>query len=740
MALPSGGAPPIPASQREEPRREVVRFSSFVADLKAGELRKDGRKLRLQELPFRLLTALLARPGEVVNREELQAKLWPGGTVVDFERGLGTALNKLRETLGDSASAPSFIETIPRRGYRFIATIESDKPEELESNEAVPKTARSVSPEPTSAAVRPARRFVLVAMAGVLVIALASGAAYSTFVTGARRSGESEVLVLANFTNTTGEDVFDGVLRQAVAFELEQSSFLKIMDDEEMNETLQRMGRSPGEPITIEVARGVCVRERERGIIGGSIARLGKTYLIALQAINCQTGATLARDQAEAEDKEHVLKAVATAASGMRAKLGESLSSIQKPDRPSVFEVQVSTPSLEAFKAYTVGIDFQGQGRSREAIPHLQRAIQLDPTFSAAYDLLAAAYMTAGDRAHGSEYLAKAYALIDHASERERLLISGRYYLEVTHELNKAIAAYEVLFRIDPRNPKPHSRLAQVYSAMGDYERALPEFLEAIRLGPRIRTYSSALMSTYINLDRLDEAKGVIARELAQNPDAPYAHHYRLIIACIQNDDVAREREIQWFSGRPDEYRSLRIQADDAAARGERRKAILLYQQAIEMARRQGLTMGGPPPALIDALMGDCASAQKARSNPALAYCGNGPALRLPEEQAARNPPVNSDPTPLLYQRGLSDLHTLKGAESAAEFQRILDHKGRHWGVFYSLAYLGLARASALTGDTAKARRAYQDFLAVWKHADADIPILIQARKEYAALPPATGL
>jgi len=385
---------PILASQPNAPGdeivREVIRFGPFEADLKAGELRKSGLKLKLQELPFQLLVSLLERPGEVVTREELQAKLWPGGTFVDFESGLGTALKKVREALGDSAATPRFIETLPRRGYRFIAEVQKSEVQEPEVKAARPPSLEAELPKARRAWNRPAAAVI----AGAVVIVLAGGAAYSRFRTRPKPLTDQDVLVLADFTNTTGDAAFDGALRQALAFELEQSPFLKIMDDQEVNQTLQLIGLPSGQRMTNDIAHEVCVREGQKATIGGSIASLGKTYQVALQAINCQTGATLAREQAEAEDKEHVLKAVAKAATGMRAKLGESLSSIQKLYRPSAFEV--TTNSLEALKAYQFGWDLIAQGSPREAIPHLRRAIELDPTFAEAYDELSAAYNNSG--------------------------------------------------------------------------------------------------------------------------------------------------------------------------------------------------------------------------------------------------------------------------------------------------------------------------------------------------------
>jgi DNA-binding winged helix-turn-helix (wHTH) protein/tetratricopeptide (TPR) repeat protein len=711
-----------------EPHQTTYRFGPFEADSKTGELRKDGNKLKLQELPFRLLVSLLERPGELVSREELQAKLWPGGTFVDFERGIGTALNKVREALCDSATAPRFIETIPRRGFRFLVEVQKSEPprDEVEKIEIL-ELAAPIPP------VRPARNHPVAALiAGSVLVILVSGAAYWRFRNQPSPMTNQDVLVLADFTNTTGETAFDGALRPALAIALEQSPFLKIMDDQEVSETLQRMGHPAG-PITNDIAHEVCVREGQKATIGGSIAGFGRNYELELLAVNCQTGVTLAREQAVAEDKEHVLKAVAEAAAGIRAKLGESLSSIQKPDRLPTF-LGVTTQSLAAFKAYAIGVDLFGQIKPREAIPHFRRAIELDPTFAEAYELLGSAYRSAGDLPSSSKNVAMAFALSAHASDRERLIISGTYYQLVTHELNRAIEAYRVLARIDPRNPRPHNRLFGIYFTRGEYEKALEEQLETVRLEPRVLEYVANLVLTYTNLDRFDEAKAVAAKAIAQKLEGPFLHKELLTIAYIQDDHAGQEREIQLSVGKPEESESLKLQAYNALLRGQRRKAKDLYQRAFQKARQEGVpdTQRGWW-AWIDANVGDCEAARKEQDNDALLLCGDPSALRRAEEQMAKNPPPNPDTADLLYQRGLSALAAGGNAEAAAEFQKILDHKGRHW-ILQSHADLGLARAAARSGDTAKAKRAYQDFLTLWKDADKDAPNLVRATEELAAL------
>jgi DNA-binding winged helix-turn-helix (wHTH) protein/Flp pilus assembly protein TadD len=708
-----------------------LRFGVFELDVRAGELRKHGIRIKLRAQPIQVLVMLLEHPGEVVLREEIRNRLWPDNTVIEFDHGINSAIQKLRNALGESGDNPRYIETVARRGYRFLGEVQ--QPAELESKPRTePAPPGANAPEPPNIA---PRRTLLKYTAAAAVAALA----LLTVVwwrqrTQARPLTDQDVLVLADFTNTTGDTVFDGALRQALSFELEQSSFLKIMDGEEVNQTLHLMERPEGQRITNEIAREICVRAGQKATIGGSIASLGRTYQIVLKAANCQSGATLARQQTIAEDKEHVLKALSQAAAGIRAELEKSLSYIVKPEWPG-HDRAATTSSLQAFQAYALGIDRIARNHQWEAIPHLERAVELDPNFAEAYEVLGRAYREVGQPVRSREYVTKAFALIDRVSERERLLISGLYYTYVTGELNKAIDTYQMALRFDPRNARPHNRLSQIYMARGEYERALAEIQEAIRLG-RTVVYSDNLVRVYIALDRFDEAKAVAKRTIAQKLDSASLHAALLSLAYTQDDHPAQQNEIEWFAGKPEEYRSLEIQGINALVHGQRSRAEELFQRAAEMAWREGRTglQFGPPSAVIDAWMGDCEPARQGKWNLALELCGDTSALRLAEQQAAKNPPPNPDSGVFLYERGLAGLRTGKGAEAATEFRKILAHKGRNQGPQYSLAYLGLARALALRGDIANARQAYQDFLAVWKDADPDVPMLIAARKEYAAV------
>jgi tetratricopeptide (TPR) repeat protein len=599
---------------------------------------------------------------------------------------------------------------------------------------------------------------------------------------------DKDVLVLADFTNTTGDPVFDGTLREALAAQLEQSPFLKILGDEQMRQDLSFMGRSAGERITNQIAREICQREGEKAMIGGSIASLGKTYAITLQATNCRTGEVLAREQVEAEDKEHVLRAVATASTKMRAKLGESLASIEKLAVPSE---EVTTTSLEAFQAYALGREQGRSGLWLASIPFFQRATELDPNFAAAYGSMGIMYANVGERGRGAEYEKKAFALIDRVSERERLSILANYYSNVTGELTKAVDGYQLWSRTYPRESAPHNNLGVVYLHTGDVEKALSEFQEAERLEPRVAVPYGNQARAYAALDRFDEAKAVAEKAFAQKLDPPGIHTALLRIAYIQGDRAEAEKHVRWMTGKAEEYQGLQVQVQNAAFLGQLRKGKEFLQRAEEIARRRNLPESAARfqvwEMLIGAWVGNCEAARNkalAATVPdqvpsetlqvalPLALCGDAAAAQKAADETSKRYPVdtlwnavylpsiraaielNRDeparavellksaspyeralPYPgAVYLRGLAYLRARQGTEAAAEFQKILDHKGANWGPFYPRSYVALARAATLTGDSGRARKAYQDFLALWKDADPDIPILKQAKAEYDEL------
>jgi len=582
---------------------------------------------------------------------------------------------------------------------------------------------------------------------------------------------DKDTIVLADFTNTTGDPVFDGTLRQGLAIQLEQSPFLKIMDDGQVQQSLRLMRLPSGERITNQIAHDICVRDAAAATLDGSIASLGKSYVLTLQATTCQAGATLARAQVQAKDKEQVLDAVGTAAAAMRGKLGESLSSIQKLNRPLD---QVTTHSLEALQNLAASHTELAQGRFLAAIPLLDRAVMLDPNFAMAYHFLAIASFNAGDSGRACEYAAKAFALMDRTSEFERDHIAADYD-DCRGDLDKVVDATRSGVRNYPREFSFHTELAAYYASIGKFEEELQEGQEALRLEPGSENPYRREMDAYMGLDRLDEAKQVARRATAQGLNGPALHQRVLQLALIDGDGVTAQKEIQWFAGRSEEYFSFALQARNADSLFERAKAKDFYRRASETALRQSLASVASnfndTDALADALIGNCQTVHGLGRPPlGLALCGdmakaekfaadqsklfpNGTlwnGVRLPElraaielagdqpakaiESLAPAVPFERAYTEVPYLRGLAFLRLHKGREAEAEFHKILDHKGANWGLYYSLSYLGAARGSALAGDTAKAKKAFRDFFGLWKDADPGIPMLSQAKAEYATL------
>jgi DNA-binding winged helix-turn-helix (wHTH) protein/tetratricopeptide (TPR) repeat protein len=777
----------------------VYQFGPFEVNPTSGELLKNGRRIRLQELPYRLLVALLENPGEVISREELRSRLWPDDTFVDFDSSLRVAVGKLREALDDNAEDPRYVETIPKRGYRFLVThvrrLESTPQVAEPSND--PESLQTISDDVVaSKSSTPLLKFGIVAVTGIVLIA--GGIFFWHQRTRATPLTDKDVLVLADFINTTGDPVFDGTLRQALAIQLEQSPFLKIMDDEQVQRTMRLMSLSPETHITNQIAQDICVRDAAAATIDGSIASLGKSYVVTLQAVSCP-GATLAREQVQTDDKEHVLSALGSAATAMRGKLGESRSSIQKFDTPLE---QATTPSLEALKAYSSGIQTTGTKGPDAAIPFFKRAIELDPDFAAAYAYLGILATSALEPSLSVDYRTKAYELRDRTSVAERYWVTAAYEKGVTGNVPKAIEACDLWIQAYSRSYMPHVYLGgAVLPIIGQYERAAEESTEGIRLSPDYPFPYAYRILAYTALNRFDEAKATYAQALERKLQSPYISLGMYNVAFAQNDTAGMAQQVAKIEALPRwGHTMLFLEGDTAAYYGHLKEAREFSRRAMDGAQRAGEK---DATAIYSGLSGlrevAFGNSQEARRQAtlalklstsrdvlhyaalALAYSehdAQAKALvddldkRFPEDtlvqfnylpsirgKLALNKGNASDAikdleAALPYELGVSRagdfvgnmmfpvfirgeayLAVRQGSQAAAEFQKILDHRGlvlnRPIG---ALAQLGLGRAYALEGDTVKAKAAYRDFLTLWKDADPDIPILQQAKTEYAKL------
>jgi DNA-binding winged helix-turn-helix (wHTH) protein len=752
----------------------ILRFGMFEVDLRAGEVRKQGARIKLQEQPFQVLKILLQRPGEVVTREELRSAIWQSDTFVDFDNGLNTAINKLREALGDSADSPRFIETLPRRGYRFIAPVDG---------------AHGATLSGATAAVEPSSRKIVVAVAAVaLVVGIAGGLLWHS-----RKPllTEKDTIVLGDFANSTGDAVFDGTLREGLSVELGQSPFLSLVSEEGIHQTLRMMERPANTRLTPEIVREVCQRTSSAAALDGSIALIGTRYNLILKAVNCANGDLLASTEAPANDKSHVLDALGKAASEMRRKLGESLSTVQKYNTPLE---QATTPSLEALQAYNFGLNTDDDA---SALAFFQRATQLDPNFAMAYWALTGA---TGDTALAAGSARKAFELRAGLSEREKLHIEADYYWIAIGDLMKAQRIAEVGTRTYPRDPDFHTSLGMYSSALGQHETGLKESQEVLRLYPYNSLPYRLVASAYLHLNRVEEADATCKEAHAKGLDfriAPVLYG----IAFYRDDTSAIARQAASPAGTgQDEELLFALEADTAAYFGHLGKAREFLRQAADSAgqagekeRAAGYYAAG---ALWEVLFGNAAKARQqatvAKRRSAgrdvaygvaltLAYAGDaGQAQALADDLGKRFPEdtivqfnylptlraklalLRANPQQALdtlgvaapyelglpafdyhnwpnlypvYVRGEAYLAAQKWSEAATEFQKILDYRGIVLNEpIGALAHLQLGRAYSLQGDTAKARAAYQDFLTLWKDADSDIPILIQAKAEYGKL------
>jgi DNA-binding winged helix-turn-helix (wHTH) protein/tetratricopeptide (TPR) repeat protein len=574
---------------------QTVRFGPFQLDLRAAELHCNGTTIKLPEHPFQVLCELVEHPGEVVTREELRQRLWHSDTFVDFEHGLNAAVKRLRELLDDSAEKPTYIETLPRRGYRLMVAVEKQEPVPTASN--TPVRRRKV--------------WWAAAVAGAVVVALAFSLwwrhqSHHVHLT------PSDKIVISDFTNSTGDAVFDDTLKQGLTMQLEQSPFLNIVSQKKVQDTLRLMARSPDERLTPDLGRDLCERAGAKAVLTGSIAKLGSQYVIGLSAAACSNGDLLAMEQTEATRKEDVLKALGNAASKLREKLGESLSSLQKFDAPIE---EVTTPSLEALKAYSLGVEAHSKGEVPAASAFFQRAITLDPSFAMAYMHLAVLYGSTGEVERGAENMQKALELRDRVSAAEKLKLTAAYEMAVG-DLEAERKSCEMWQEMYPHDRIPCSCLGDVYSALGDHEKALAWFKESLRRGPAATDYGN-IVEQYLDLNRLEEAKATAREAQARNLESPFLHYELYIVASADHDAAGMEHELEilrksdalWQRGAAEHERNT------AFSFGQFRKARELTQRAVAIAEGAGaleaVLWNQAWPALPEALVGNLVVAKR---------------------------------------------------------------------------------------------------------------------------------
>lgn len=601
---------------------------------------------------------------------------------------------------------------------------------------------------------------------------------------------DKDTIVLSEFDNTTGDPVFDDTLRQGLSVELEQSPFLSLVTDEQVQQTLGLMGKNDTK-LTPAVAREICQRRGSTAVLNGAIAQIGSQYLLTVKAVNCSSGEVLASTNAQASDKDHVLGALGNASSEIRSRLGESLATIEKYNAPLD---QVTTSSLPALQAYSEATKALLEKGGTAPIPFLKRAIELDPNFAIAYTILGVSYNNVGELSLAKRNLRKGFELRKRASESERYSISGLYYSLVTEETSKANEVYEEWARAYPRDFVPQANLGANYYYLGQFEKAIQFLTNSLRLDPDAGFSYAFLGDACRSVGRLAESKEVYERAIARKLEVPEIHISRYMVAFLEGDATEMQQQVAWATGKAGgEDQLLSIQSDSEAYAGHFARAQSLSQSAFDSAQKNGLHETAAYWLLNAALrkveVGEYASAKENVAS-ALGMGSNSTLQSLAAMTLARvgesnrcqaitddirkkeplnemlnrysMPPVHAvielnrdrvqqalellKPSsgyefgpyslPLVYVRGEAYLKARNGQQAAAEFQNIIDHRTVVTNdVLGALAHLQLGRAYSAYGDTAKSKAAYQDFLTLWKDADPEIPILKQAKAEYAKLP-----
>lgn len=778
------------------PGERLVRFGIFQLNPDARELRKHGIKVRLSGQPFTILEMLLAKPGRVVTRDDLQKQIWPAHTFVDFEQGLNSAIKKLRDALGDSAETPRYIETLPKVGYRFIAPVGDVA---TAQRSGLPAAAGVPSPEKSKeAGERQVSRAMLLAVLGVATIAVAaiSWALVNHYRTRTVPFHEKDTVVIGSFENFTAEPAFDDALRQALIVGMRQTPFLQVLSEHRSAEILRQMGHGPEERLTAKTSVELCQRVGSKVVTEGAIRTLGTSYVLSLAAIRCDKGESIAQEQVVAGRKEDVIDALGQAAARIRAKLGESLPSIQKYNAPLE---QATTSSLEALKAYGFGAVRWDSGDDRGAQPYFEQAVELDPKFAMAYGALAAIHENYGEHELAKRAATKAYENRERATGVEKVLIESWYDIYVTGDIEKAARLYEIGVRDYPDNTRMLNDLGVIDASLGNYSKGAELFRAVVQRDPGSATTYGNLSTSLLALGKTEEARQVLDEAEKKQLPLEYLQQIRYWTAFARHDSSAMQRLVEQSADKPLERAELLAeQADTEAYEGRLKESRKSMEEASNLMLQEGdkesaatfLAQGavwaaefgnaaearkltarslnhsrGPDvvvlAAVASARSGDVASAERLSRELNAVYPSHTqiqkywlPVIRA-QIQLAHGDPANATgtleatipyelaaPSALsistlypAYVRGNAFLRAGDGAKAAAEFQKLVDHPGMVLNCpLGALAQLGLARAFAREKQNDKARAAYQALLQLWQGGDADLNQLRMAREELARL------
>ena len=775
------------------PSKHLLEFDHFRIDPEERVLTRDGKTIALSPKAFETLLVLVHHCERVVLKDDLMKSLWPD-TFVE-ESNLSQHIFQLRKALGENAQDPQYIVTVPGRGYRFarkVAELSAEDGDLVVQSRSI----QTVTVEETESSQSGAGAFLILrqrhwnwVLSATAVVALVAVAA--ALVVRARRRpplNESDLVLVSDFVNTTGEPVFDGTLKLALAEKLDESPFFNIVPGSVTRKTLGLMGRPVSEPVVPPIAREVCQRDEAKVVVGGSILNLGGKYVLDLDATDCLTGASLAHQEIVALNRDQVLTQLGQMIPKLRRKLGESISSIQK------FDTQISigtTKSLTALKAYSKADDLVAQGHDAESLPLYKMAIELDPDFAMAYAGVGGVNLNLNQPDLADQYFRKAFELRQHASEKEKLNIQALYYSTVTRELDKVIETYKLWADAYPHDFIPFVNLGNDYVVIGQLEEGIAASQQALRLNPQHASSYGVLCQAYSRASHFAEAKTICEKAVTEKLDSWVTHRNLYLIAFVDNDELAMQKEISWFKGKPTESVLPFYQARAALGLGQLRAARELFESAHAIALKNGLKEQAvaftndraafaadlendrEARAQADLAVRESTDSARHRAFATLAVARAGDAQRaeallselskhpipgtalnevvLPSIRAAidldRKKPAaaieelkRALPYDLgaeasgmtLYYRGLAYLELKSGKEAAAQFQKVLDNRGvAATGVYWPLSRLGLARALAQTGDTEQSLVQYREFLTLWKNADPDLRILNEAKSEY---------
>jgi DNA-binding winged helix-turn-helix (wHTH) protein/tetratricopeptide (TPR) repeat protein len=787
----------------------VYEFGPFRMDPDKQVLLRDGQLIAVTPKTFETLLVLVRRGREVVTKEELLKEIWPDSFVE--EANLSQHIFKLRKALGDTVEGERYIVTLPGRGYRFavpvrtiteggevlIAQMRSRAQIVIEEQAPEPVDSQPALPPPSHAELK-WRKWLL--LAGVAAAIVGLGAFLSLPRHQPIPLNAKDSVLVADFTNLTGDPVFNNALRQGLEVQLQQSPYLNLISEVRIQHTLRLMGQPPETQVIGQIAREVCVRTGTAALLEGSIQNVGARYVLSLRSTNCRTGDVIDREQTEVASKEEVLEAITQMTRDFRKRVGESAATLQQHDVPLA---EATTASIDALQAYSLGLQAVASKGEEASIPFFRRAVELDPKFAMAYAYMSYQYGSSGSTELATENIAKAYELAEHVSDNERFFISAYYYGRAVGNQEKARQICEQWAETYPRDPAPHSFLGGfIYPVLANFDKGMEEARKGMEMAPDQSIFYLELCAESWGAGRRKDSEEVLRLASQRKMETPKLLVFAYDLAFLTDDHDGMQKAVKAAQGNPDAMDWMAdAQAFSLAHAGRLEEARVLSHQATELAKQQGdrerAAQFTIKSALWEAFFGNEPEAKQAVAS-ALALANNreleyaaaivaglagdskqAQALadrletEFPEDTSVRFsylPVIHSivalnhnDPAraidalqpaipyelgaprcsvviffgalyPILF-RGEAYLAGHKGPEAAREFQKLLDHSGPMVGDPVSvLAHLGLARSYVLSGDASNARNQYKEFLALWKDADPDLPVLHEAKAELASL------